>query len=203
MALTVSSNLLGQWGYSFDSPIECDGDSFYDCMYVDYPENNYAIKITLSCEYLFSDSLSDNNPIVHSVPETLSVIKDSLKLSMTDLAVLFNVTRPTIYAYIKDPTKKVGFHIEAKLGIMEQLVDKMKRKGIRIPNSSILYRRDAKGVSLKQAIIEETATESVIDSFVEAEYRKQNEKYPISSKRYYGKNLSHEEISTSLYPVED
>ncbi len=114
----------------------------------------------------------------HSV---LNKARKILGISISDLADIVGVTRPTIYSFLEgnEPIENVD-KIKIRLSILEYLTENIIDSKLPLPCSSILRRRNIEGHSLKELIVADAITFEEIYLFITNEivqHQKNRESY--------------------------
>lgn len=108
--------------------------------------------------------------------QRIDEIRNVLAINISDLAVILDVTRPTIYKFM-DGNEPVENSEEkyARIEMLQLLSQKIKESELITPGNQILRRRNQHGESLKELLEKGIATETDLDVFVAFEVQQQRE----------------------------
>jgi len=135
---------------------------FYDC--VQYLSFKIALQPTVK---------ADDVKIIQT-DTILNRAREVLGISITDLAEIIGVSRPTIYSFLggNEPVDNIE-KIKGSLSFLNYLTQKILDSKLTLPCSSILRRRNGEGYSLKELIASGEITFDRISFFVENEIEQQ------------------------------
>lgn len=131
--------------------------------------------------FLGYTDLKENQTIVEpshrqvvSFAQRIEEIRSVLAISVTDLAAMLDVTRPTIYTFMdgKEPVEDSETKYE-RIQTLQLLARKINDSDLALPCNQILRRRNQNGESLKELIGRGAATEADLDVFVATEVEQQ------------------------------
>lgn len=114
-----------------------------------------------------------HNQVV-SFAQRIDEIRSVLAISVTDLAAMLDVTRPTIYTFMdgKEPVEDSEMKY-ARIQTLQLLSKKINDSDLVVPCNQVLRRRNQNGESLKELIGRGAATEADLDLFVATEVEQQ------------------------------
>ncbi len=114
-----------------------------------------------------------HNQVV-SFAQRIEEIRSVLAISVTDLAAILDVTRPTIYTFMdgKEPVEDSETKY-ARIQTLQLLAKKIEESDLALPCNQILRRRNQQGESLKELIGRGAATKTDLDAFVATEVEQQ------------------------------
>lgn len=108
--------------------------------------------------------------------EVLSKAREMLGATISDLAEMFGVSRPTIYSYM-DGNEPVG-NVEQfryRLSLLETTLCFMAKFELSTPSSRILRRRDSEGKTFKELMSEGLLNKEMIEAFCLSEAETQQQ----------------------------
>jgi len=108
--------------------------------------------------------------------EVLSKAREMLGATISDLAEMFGVSRPTIYSYM-DGNEPVGNveQFQHRLSLLETTFDFVARFELSTPSSRILRRRDSGGKTFKELMSEGSLNKEMIEAFCLSEAETQQQ----------------------------
>lgn len=136
---------------------------------------------TCNKPFLGYTDLNENQTIVEpshrqvvSFAQRIDEIRSVLAISVTDLAAILDVTRPTIYTFMdgKEPVEDSETKYE-RIQTLQLLAKKISESDLALPCNQILRRRNQNGENLKELIGRGAATETDLDAFVATEVEQQ------------------------------
>jgi len=141
---------------------------------------------------------------VISMSKRIEQVRKVLSISVSDLSEILGVTRPTVYSFISgnEPVEDAPSKYRL-MGRLQLLCEKIEQSELPIPCNRILRRHNDEGESLKTLLQDETISESMLDSFIDAEVEQHHEnkrRLAASAKNRSGKKrLDPEAISIPFH----
>jgi len=128
--------------------------------------------LTLYLNSFFLDVIPDskgNTTDSQSIPDILYHVKKTFSLSIMELSSILDVSRPTIYAYMKGDSQPENDVLLSRLMVLEEFAQAVEKSGLDVSYaSSILSRRDS-GFSLKDWIRKDIFVTENIPAYIAAE----------------------------------
>ncbi|MFA6890474.1 MAG: hypothetical protein WCQ66_00150 [Sphaerochaetaceae bacterium] len=109
-----------------------------------------------------------------SIPEILCHVKKTFSLSIMELSSILDVSRPTVYAYMKGDSQPERDMVLSRLMVLEEFAHSVERSGLKESYAaSLLSRRDS-GLSLKERIQKDIFVTENIPAYIKAEETEKN-----------------------------
>jgi len=104
-----------------------------------------------------------------SIPEILCHVKKTFSLSIMELSSILEVSRPTVYAYMKGDSRPERDMVLSRLMVLEEFANSVEKSRLKESYAaSLLSRRDS-GMSLKERIQKDIFVTENIPAYIKAE----------------------------------
>jgi hypothetical protein len=112
----------------------------------------------------------DAKPAKLEVVPTSQILEESRRVlgaSISDLAQMLGVSRPTIYSYLEgnEPSGS-GKDFSGRLTLLKEVVQLVKEAHLPVPCSTLLRRKDVCGKTLKESLSDDSLSVESIQAFI-------------------------------------
>ena len=142
--------------------------------------------------------LDDYEECYLTTSDAVKRIKNEFILNVTELAELLNVSRPTVYSYLRDDDRKPSAYADAKIERLNMIINIASENGLTPPYRGLLFRRNSEDKMIKNLISNGTITNHDIEMAVMSEIQLR-ERLSLASKKYESKPRINDEIGDVVY----
>lgn len=125
-------------------------------------------------------------------------IKEKFILNVTELAELLNMSRPTVYSYLRDDNRKPSGYADVTIERLNMIINIASEKGLMPPYRGLLFRRNNDDKMIKNLISNGTITNRDIEMAVSSEIQLR-ERHSLTNKKYESKLSMNDEIGDVVY----
>lgn len=133
-----------------------------------------------------------------TITDAVKRIKEEFILNVTELAELLDVSRPTVYSYLRDDDRKPSGYADARIERLNMIINIASEKGLTPPYRGLLFRRNNDDRMIKNLISDGTITNRDIEMAILSEIQFRD-RQPLTSRRRESKLSMNDEIGDVVY----